>query len=462
MDAVRAGRMARTLRGTAIGGWIIGDLLGNGASGLVFSADKGGQRGALKVIDPEMIERHGAEQQLVRVNRECELIEHLHPNLVKIFDGGRCLDSGHLFLVMELLDGEEHLTLTNAVADLPRNCIRPLIGQIASAANFLLEERGVAHRDIKPDNIMVTRDFSRAILLDLGVARPLISGADAGTGDAFVGTTRYSPPEYVFRQEEDTPDSWRSVTFYQLGAVLHDMIMRRPIFRDVQAPAAQIIDAVRSRTPEIEALDVEEHLVRLARRCLEKDWRLRLRLVKWEEFQAPPPTEAASAAKERIRLRMEMVGRTSGPATGERSTPRRKVLEQIGASLAATARGACRQSGLFPPVEVRHESHGDACYVFVKAGPSQSPSLNAALEVCLAGEPLNVAGTLLHVRGTATFGALPGGLPDVEWAEIYRGEQGSAELRDQLDAYIHGALDMAMEIGAAPSGGVRLRVRLTE
>ena len=205
MDAVRAEHMARTLRGTAVGGWIVGELLGNGASGLVLSVEKEGQRGALKVIDPEMIERHGREKQLVRIHRECELIGHPHPNLVKIFDGGRCAESDHLFLVMELLDGAEHLSLTDAVADLPPDRIQPLIGQIASAARFLLEDRDIAHRDIKPDNIMVTRDFFRAILLDLGVARPLISGAEAGTGDAFVGTTRYSPPDMYFGRKRTAP-----------------------------------------------------------------------------------------------------------------------------------------------------------------------------------------------------------------------------------------------------------------
>ena len=197
------------------------------------------------------------------------------------------------------------------------------------------------------------------------------------------------------------------MTFYQLGAVLHDMIMRRPMFHDVQAPAAQVIDAVRHRSPEVDAPDIDQYLVSLARRCLEKDWRLRLHLVKWQEFQAPLSAETALTVKERIRMRIDAAGARPILRPEDSLPPRRRVLEQIGASIAAKVRRACRDSGLFPPVEVRHEARDETGYIFVKAGPSQSPYLDAALEVCFATRTLNPAGDaagcqgLRHVRRVA-------------------------------------------------------------
>ena len=118
--------------------------------------------------------------------------------------------------------------------------ILPLIAQVASAAQFL-EDNGLAHRDIKPENIGVSDDFSHATLLDLGVLRPvgLSNITDEGEQKAFVATLRYSPPELLYREEEDNVEGWRVITFYQLGAVLHDMIMRYPIFREYGDPYAR-------------------------------------------------------------------------------------------------------------------------------------------------------------------------------------------------------------------------------
>ena len=462
MDRFRAVRMTQELAGTAVGGWTVGKYLGNGASGLVVRAEKDGQQGALKIIDPEIVERHGEAQQLARVERERDLTGHKHPYLVKILDGGTCVTSGYLFLVMELLDMSVHMTLTEAVATLPRERIRPLIGQIADAARFLLEDHGLAHRDIKPDNIMIARDFSRAILLDLGVARPLAPSADAGTGDAFVGTTRYSPPEYVFRREEDTPEGWRSVTFYQLGAVLHDMVMRRPIFCDVQAPAAAVIEAVLNRTPMLDVLDVEQHLVSIARWCLEKDWRLRLRLVDWRGFSEAPPAANPAVAKERLRSRMQLTRHLQVDAQDGYAAPSRRVLERLGAEFAEFVRRICTESEVFPPVDIRPAMDDGVCHVHLEVGPALLHSLAGVLVVCLEIELMGERNGLVSVRAAARYGAVVDGLPQEGWTQVFQGEQSAVELQTGLDAYLHGILDRATEIVAVPPGGIVLHLGQAE
>jgi serine/threonine protein kinase len=458
MDRTRAERMVRDLQGKQVGGWTVGRLLGNGASALVLAAEKNGSVAALKVIDPEMVERFGAASQIARLNRERALIGHGQPNLISILDGGRCPDTEFLFLAMELLPSNTHCLLTDAVADLPRAAIAPLIAQLANSARYLLDTLGIVHRDIKPDNIMVTLDCTTATLLDLGVSLPLTALEDAGTGDAFVGTTRYSPPEFISREEEPSLDGWRAVTFYQLGAVLHDMIMRVPLFGDIRAPSARVIDAVRHRNPVIDADDVPAWLVQLARDCLVKDWRLRLQLVNWDSFAGVIPAADALTAKERIRQRMAAVNPNPPPPVVA-TRPSRKTLGRLGEDLATLIGEVRRRSDVFPPLEVRQRVADGQLELMVSAGPWQQPPLPASLQIRLLCDVLDSSGTIVRIRAAATLcqpGETPA-LPETK-VEVYRGDIALPAAWDRFDAFLHSALDVALGAGPPPSGGIALHL----
>jgi serine/threonine protein kinase len=211
--------MSKELVGHQVGGWLLHSFLGAGRSAAVFGGEKNGRQCALKVFDPELVERFGKATQLGRIARERGLIGECHPNLVQIFDGGECYDSGYLYVAMELIEAPN---LGSILSLVPRDKIAPIVQQVAAAARFL-EDKNIAHRDIKPENIAVFSDFSRAVLLDLGVLRPF---GDPGLTDenarVFIGTLRYSSPEFLKRTEKDTLEGWRAITFYQLGAVLHE------------------------------------------------------------------------------------------------------------------------------------------------------------------------------------------------------------------------------------------------
>ena len=261
MDPVRAERISKELINQRIGRWLIRRYIGSGKSAVVFEGEKDGQQSALKVFDPELVEKFGKATQLGRIERERSLIGEHHLHLVQIFDGGECAESGYLYVAMELIEAPN---LGSSLTLVPREKIASLLYQIASAARFL-EEKNLAHRDIKPENIAVFPDFSRAVLLDLGVLRPF--GDPSLTDDdarGFVGTLRYSSPEFLLRTEKDTRDGWRAVTFYQLGAVLHDLIMRRPLFQEFSDPYALLVEAVKSEQPAIRADDVPADLILLA------------------------------------------------------------------------------------------------------------------------------------------------------------------------------------------------------
>jgi eukaryotic-like serine/threonine-protein kinase len=305
MDSAQAKIFAQSLEKVVIGGWTVAGVFGSGKSAVVFRASKEGVRGALKVFHPELVERYGRHVQLERVQRETNLVGAHHPHLVRILDGGACPQTGHLFVVMEPL-AERNLQQT--LHEIPPENISSIIAQLASAARFL-EDRGLAHRDIKPENVAIADNFSMVTLLDLGVLKPIgLSDLTDLDQRAFIGTLRYSSPEFLLRKEPDTVEGWRAVTFYQLGAVLHDLLMRKGLYAEYENPFASLVQAIEDPSTNPDVYGSDTRLVALCRNCLLKNPATRMELVKWEDFAAiaaPPATEPPSEARERIRKRQQ-------------------------------------------------------------------------------------------------------------------------------------------------------------
>jgi hypothetical protein len=138
VDKQAAEKMSAQLIGKTVGGWAIRRRVNFGKSAVVFEASQGGRNAALKVFDPEIVERYGREIQLKRVQRELALVGKSHPNLVTIFDGGE--DGELIFVVMEYFDGRN---LAERLPKVPASEMRSLIAQVASAAKFL-EGRALA------------------------------------------------------------------------------------------------------------------------------------------------------------------------------------------------------------------------------------------------------------------------------------------------------------------------------
>lgn len=299
MDKIVAQRMEIELSGKTLGGWTIGMKLGNGKSAVVFRATRGTDIGAVKVFDRDLVDRYGKTAQKQRVDREKSLVGKRHPNLIEILDAGYDETLELFFVVMELFPGKN---LKEALASVPKGNEHAIISQVASAAEFL-EGLQLVHRDIKPENIGITDDFSRAVLLDLGVLRPtggFSDITDEGGRLTFVGTLRYSPPELLFRTEDNSTDGWRAITFYQLGGVLHDLLVRSELFANLD-PYARLVEAIRDGRVEISAPDAPMELRQLAQDCLAKEAATRLQLVSWERFQRVPRLRRdINAVRERI------------------------------------------------------------------------------------------------------------------------------------------------------------------
>lgn len=328
MDSTQAEILVSSLLGTEVGGWRVESFLGKGKSAVVMAATRDSQEGALKVFHPELVERYGRATQLERIMREKSLIGTSHPNLVRILDGGACTATSHLYVVMERLPFENMHDLAGKI---PAHAVPYLIAQVASAARYL-EDRGLAHRDIKPENIAVLPDFSKAVLLDLGVLRP-IGASDLTDMDqrSFIGTLRYSSPEFLQRQEEDTLEGWRAVNFYQLGAVLHDLLTGCVLFKEESEPFSMLVRAVIEKIPVIHADNAR--CVALANHCLLKNPKTRIELVSWERFQALGSDDSApvSAARERIRQRQKYFQASASQSKPTERSQRlsRKVLDDV-------------------------------------------------------------------------------------------------------------------------------------
>jgi serine/threonine protein kinase len=381
------------LVGERVGGWLVQKYINNGKSAAVFEAEKDGQRAALKVFYPEIVQRYGREAQLKRIERERSLIGKVHPNLVQVYDGGE--DRHYLFVAMEYFEGSN---LADELKNIPGSEVRLLVAQIASAAQFL-ETSSFAHRDIKPANIGVSPDMKSAKLLDLGVARPfdLSSLTDEGDQRYFVGTLQYSPPELLFREEEQSIEGWRAVTFYQLGGVLHDLLMRKPLFEDFRNPYARLVRAVENQIPRVDNPGLDADLRLLAQNCLAKDPRQRLDTVKWEDFSQPKVVDPLDVARRRIAHHRASASQTLlRPKTSAQDLLDTQTFT-LRASIRSAVLNACKIENL-PRYSLEEIKKSNVHLLRVLFEPSPRDELLRNLAVYFQGQVLDATSNLHELR----------------------------------------------------------------
>lgn len=272
-----------------LGGYGDPEYLDSGGSAAVFCVQaKEGYR-VFKVFNYQLFDGPSCEANKRRLQVQRGLIGHNCPSLVQTFRVEEAEDTA--FIEMEFISWPQ---LTDQLAKVPDEAIVPLISQLVAAVRFL-EEQNIVHRDIKPENIHVSSDFTKLILLDLGVARQFdaceqddASISDHGNQRPFLATAQYSSPEYLFRLDEPTENLWRGLNFYQIGAVLHDLIVKKPIFQDemVRGNRWLVAKAILTKVPAFIDLPAGRlpHLRALASRCLVKDLDVRLQIVGWGDF----------------------------------------------------------------------------------------------------------------------------------------------------------------------------------
>jgi serine/threonine protein kinase/Tol biopolymer transport system component len=269
---VRASERSAWIPGTIVGHYRIMERLGAGGMGEIFRArDTRLEREvALKTLPPDLsLDR----SYLERLRREARSLASVnHPNVATLYEIEDA--DGHVALVMELVEGE---TLAKRLSH-----SRPRIEEILAIATQIAEaleaahRKGVVHRDLKPDNVMLTRGGLIKVL-DFGLAKrggePRREGAGGYPGEALtsrgvvLGTAGYMAPE-----QADGGDADQRSDIFSFGAILYELAAGRPAFSGDTA-AQRLSSVLRDEPPPLEnhAPDIPKRLRCLIRICLHKN-----------------------------------------------------------------------------------------------------------------------------------------------------------------------------------------------
>ena len=279
----------------------------NGRYRLEAQIGSGGMSTVYRATDT-VLERHVAVKlmhrefaedsaQLERFRREARAVAQLsHPHIVNVIDAGE--DAGHPYIVFEYVDGE---TLKDRIRRLGRLPIDQAIAYAVEIARALgaAHARGIVHRDIKPQNVLIGPDGS-AKVTDFGIARSLDDEGLTAAGRV-LGTTDYVAPEQALGR-----DVGGQTDIYSLGVVLYEMLTGDvPFAGDSQVAVAmrhvrEDFPDVRARRPEVSA-----SLARVLDRMTAKDLGQRY----------PASTPVIRELEEALALEAARSGQATGEAT---------------------------------------------------------------------------------------------------------------------------------------------------
>ncbi len=210
--------------GDVFAGYTIESIAGRGGMGVVYQARQTRPRRlvAIKVISAEWTHN---EDFRARFEREISLAAEIeHPNVIPVYQVGE--EDGRLFIAMRFVKGRDLSELCKQRGPFaPREAAR-LITQIAQALDAA-HAAGVVHRDVKPQNVLVTGEDheEHLYLTDFGLAKRVTERLGlTSTGD-FVGTIDYISPEQIAGQHVDA-----RTDIYALGCVLYELLVGSPPF----------------------------------------------------------------------------------------------------------------------------------------------------------------------------------------------------------------------------------------
>lgn len=306
-----------------------------GGSAAIFKVQKIDGLRAIKIFNPVLFCGTHAAASKRRLNVQQRLINHECPSLIQTYLA--CESQDTAIIEMEFNDWPQ---LSKRISDVPDASIGRLMNQLVDAVKYL-EKMNIIHRDIKPENIHVSEDFENLKLLDLGVAREFENSAsheaaitDSGVERPFLATAQYSSPEYLFRLDEPTEKLWKGLNFYQIGAVLHDLIKKEALFQKEMDLNNRwlVARAVLTKQPSFSDSDLKRLPTEkvLALRCLTKDLDTRLSLVDWNDFQFNKVEDPLTALSMKLSKGIEHLGKPSeSNATAQLVYERQKYCAQL-------------------------------------------------------------------------------------------------------------------------------------
>lgn len=251
--------------------------IGRGGFGMVYRARQLNmdREVAIKVLPPQFM---AIADVVERFKREAKLTSQLtHPNTITIHDYGQA--ENLLFIVMELLDGEDLADVLKREHTLPLDRILHVAQHILKSLSEA-HQKGIVHRDLKPENIYLcpTSENEEIVkVLDFGIAKlaqpdsTSLQGKQLTVTGSTVGTPVYMSPEQAAGEEVD-----HLTDLYALGIMIYEMACGRPPFHDAN-PVKVMRSHLFSEVPPFPPTSAHagSHLERVVMRALQKDRHLR-------------------------------------------------------------------------------------------------------------------------------------------------------------------------------------------
>ena len=211
--------------------FILEGKLGQGGVGTVYEAHQISldRSVALKILMSQFAQDKTFVEDFIREARSAARLNH--PNIVQAFAVGQ--DEGVFFCAMELVRGETLKDIIEREGSISIDASFKIMRQMAEAVNFAWQTSKLVHRDIKPDNIMITeKDVAK--LADLGLAR--VASESEVDGDEIMGTPQYISPEQLLGLKTDV-----RTDIYSLGATwYHAVTGEFPYMADSPQEIAQM------------------------------------------------------------------------------------------------------------------------------------------------------------------------------------------------------------------------------
>ncbi len=254
--------------------YVLGRELGRGGMATVYLAQdlKHDRPVAIKVLHPDLAATLGPE----RFQREIRLAAQLqHPHILPVYDSGAA--EGILWFTMPYVEGQTLRQRLRQNGPLPVAEVVSIVGDIARALAYA-HRRGVIHRDVKPENVMVGDEY--VFLTDFGIAKPLDRACDPRltVAGVIVGTPAYMAPEQV--GAESSTDHRADI--YALGILAYELLVGEPPFTNLELGPLLVAHATRDPEPVARRRpDVPLALSDLVARCLRKD-----PAERWESAEA--------------------------------------------------------------------------------------------------------------------------------------------------------------------------------
>lgn len=258
-----------------------------------------------------------------RFLREARILAQVRsPSIASIFDAG-LLPDGTLYLVMELLEGED-LERTLRAGPMSLAAATKVVSEVCEGLAEA-HEKGIVHRDLKPANIFLVEKANGetvAKIIDFGISKQLGDTSESTGLGNLVGSPSYMAPEQI----KASRDVDRRADIWSLGVILFRLVLGKLPFEGPNL--AVILTRIRGAEPELPT-DLDPDFVRVVRRCLEKDPARRFSSVSELREELAPLVHGAVSAHARYagpeRARVE-TERKSGGGLGVIAAWRREAV----------------------------------------------------------------------------------------------------------------------------------------